>query len=113
VDPFKSAPRALRTHAAFSSLLILLLALGADTANIRRWMLRFGGIAVGAGLVVGLTVATSRLLASLLPGVTGPDPAVLAFGVAGLALIGLAACLLPALRATRVNPVDALRSEQQ
>ncbi len=84
------------------------MALGADAGNILRWMLRFGGLAVGAGLVVGLglTVATSRLLASLLNGVTALDP-----GVLGLALIGLAACLLPARRATRVNPVDALRSE--
>ena len=89
------------------------MALGADAGNILRWMLRFGGLAVGAGLVVGLglTVATSRLLASLLNGVTALDPGVLALAVLGLALVGLAACLLPARRATRVNVVDALRSE--
>jgi predicted permease len=89
------------------------LALGADAAMILRWMLRYGGVAIGVGLVAGLavTAATSRLLKSLLTGVTTLDPAVLAAGVLGLALIGLAACLGPALRATRINPVEALRNE--
>jgi predicted permease len=89
------------------------MALGADAAMILRWILRHGGVAIGAGLLAGsgLTFASSRLLASLLTGMTALDPAVLALGVAGLAVIGFAACLLPAQRATRVNPVDALRSE--
>ncbi len=89
------------------------MALGADAGNILRWMLRYGGLAIGAGLAAGLvlTFATGRLLASLLTGVTALDPAVIALGVLVLALSGLAACLLPALRATRVNPVDALRGE--
>ena len=91
----------------------LRMALGADAGNILRWMLRYGGLAIGAGLAagLGLTFATSKLLTSLLTGVTALDPAVIAAGVVGLALIGLVACLLPALRATRVNPVDALRTE--
>ena len=91
----------------------LRMALGADAGNILCWMLRYGGLAIGAGLAagLGLTFATSKLLTSLLTGVTALDPAVIAAGVAGLALIGLVACLLPALRATRVNPVDALRTE--
>ena len=89
------------------------MALGADAANILRWMLRYGGLAVGAGLAAGLVLAlaTSRLLTSLLTGVTTLDPPVLLAGVLGLGLIGMVACLLPALRATRVNPVEALRSE--
>jgi putative ABC transport system permease protein len=89
------------------------MALGADAGNIMRWMLRYGGLAIGAGLAAGLalTFATGKLLASLLTGVTALDPAVIALGVLALALIGLLACLLPALRATRSNPVDALRSE--
>ncbi len=89
------------------------MALGADAGMILRWMLRYGGLAVGAGLVagLGLTFATSKLLTTLLTGVTALDPLVIAAGMAGLALIGLIACLLPARRATRVNPVEALRSE--
>jgi len=89
------------------------MALGADASVILWWMLRFGGIALALGLGAGLllTYATSRLLRSLLTGVTALDPLVIAAGVAGLALVGMVACLLPACRATRVNPVDALRSE--
>lgn len=67
----------------------------------------------GYGLVarLALTFGTSMVLASLLTGVTALDPRVIAVGVAGLALVSLAACLLPARRASRINPVDALRSE--
>jgi len=89
------------------------MALGADAGMILRWMLRYGGFAVGAGLVAGLalTFATNKLLTTLLTGVTGLDPAVMAVVAGGLALVGMIACFLPARRATRVNPVDALRSE--
>lgn len=89
------------------------MALGADSKMILRWMLRYGAFAVGGGLLVGLalTVATTRLLTTLLVGVTALDPLVVVAGVAALACVGLAACLLPAIRATRVNPVDALRGE--
>lgn len=89
------------------------MALGADSSNILRWILRYGGEAVAAGLAAGLalTFATGQLLSSLLTGVTTLDPTVLIAGVLVLGLVGMAACLFPALRATRVNPVDALRSE--
>jgi ABC-type antimicrobial peptide transport system permease subunit len=89
------------------------MALGADAKMILRWMLRYGVVAVGGGLLVGLvlTIATTRLLTTLLTGVTALDPLVVVGGVAALAVVGLAACLLPAVRATRVNPVDALRGE--
>ena len=89
------------------------MALGADGGTILRWIMRYGGVAIGAGLVVGLilTFATGRLLTTFLVGVTALDPAVLVLGVLGLAVVGLLACFLPALRATRVNPVEALRNE--
>jgi ABC-type antimicrobial peptide transport system permease subunit len=89
------------------------MALGADASAILRWMLRFGGLAIGAGLAVGigLTYGTSKLLQSYLTGVTALETPVVLIGVAVLGLIGLVACLLPALRASRVNPVIALRNE--
>ncbi len=89
------------------------MALGADAPAILRWMLRFGGLAIVVGLVagLGLTYGTSKLLQSYLTGVTALDASVILVGVALLALIGLVACLLPALRASRVNPVVALRNE--
>jgi putative ABC transport system permease protein len=89
------------------------MALGADQPAILRWMLRYGGMAVVVGLTagLGLTFATSRMLKSFLVGITALDPAVIAAGVAGLGLVGLVACFVPSLRATRVNPVEALRNE--
>lgn len=89
------------------------MALGADAGTILRWIMRYGGLAIAGGLVagLGLTFATSRLLSSFLVGITALDPGVIIGGVLTLALIGLLACLLPALRATRVNPVEALRNE--
>ncbi len=89
------------------------MALGADAGTILRWLLRYAAAAIGTGLVAGvaLTAATTRLIQSLLTGVTALDPIVIAFGVAALALIGLLACLVPAFRATRINPLEALRTE--
>ena len=89
------------------------MALGADAGMILRWIMRYGGAAIAVGLGAGLALvfATGRLLTSLLHDVAANDPAILGLGVVVLALVGLTACLVPALRATRVNPVEALRSE--
>ncbi len=89
------------------------MALGADAKTILLWTLRYGALAVGAGLLVGvaLTAATNKILTTLLTGVTALDHWVVAAGVGALAIVGLAACVWPALRATRVNPVVALRNE--
>jgi ABC-type lipoprotein release transport system permease subunit len=56
-------------------------------------------------------VALGRLLLGLLYGVEPTDPRVLAAVTALLATASVLACLVPAVRATRVNPVDTLRSE--
>ena len=89
------------------------LALGAQRANILRMVLRQGvGLAL-AGTVVGLAgaVIVSRLIAGLLYGVKPSDPVSFA-GVAVLLLgVALLACLIPARRAVRVNPLTALRHE--
>ncbi len=89
------------------------MALGANSAMILRWIMHYGGLAIGAGLIAGLilVLVTGKMLGSLLHDVTASDPLILILGIVTLAVTGLFACLLPALRAVRVNPVDALRSE--
>jgi predicted permease len=87
------------------------IAIGADRRQVLGLVL-WGGIKLSvAGLALGLAGAlgTTRLMESLLFGVTPFDPP--AFAAAGLALLAVSAgaCLLPALRATRVSPVRALR----
>lgn len=89
------------------------VAIGAQRRDILRLVLRSGLRLVLIGLVFGLVAsfALSRLLSSLLYGVTAHDP--LAFVGNAALLLGVAAlaCLLPALRATRVDPMIALRAE--
>lgn len=89
------------------------VALGARAGDVSRLVLREGLMLGGIGVAVGLAgaMACTRVLSSLLFEVTPTDPATLSF-VAGLLLtVSLAAALLPARRATRVNPVVALRHE--
>ncbi|HKU62290.1 MAG TPA: ABC transporter permease [Gemmatimonadales bacterium] len=89
------------------------LALGARPATVRALVLGQGmvlaGLGIGCGLVGALVLG--RLLVGLLYGVQPTDPRVLVAVAALLAAASVLACLVPAVRATRVNPVDALRSE--
>ncbi|MFL5615865.1 MAG: ABC transporter permease [Gemmatimonadaceae bacterium] len=89
------------------------LALGAQTGDVMSLVLRQGARLVGAGLVAGAIVAalSTRLFVSLMFGVSALDPLVYAGTAAFLAIIALAASYVPALRATRVDPIEALRSE--
>jgi predicted permease len=89
------------------------MALGSTTERIFRLVVLEGFALLGIGLTLGIagTLALAKYVESLLFGVRPVDPYVLA-GVAGmLALAALVACVLPAQRAARVDPVVALRQE--
>jgi putative ABC transport system permease protein len=89
------------------------LALGARSSSVQAMVLRQGLGMTLTGLVLGLVGALglTRLLTTLLYGVSPSDPRVLGGAVLVLAMVSTVACLIPAIRATRVNPIDALRSE--
>jgi putative ABC transport system permease protein len=89
------------------------LALGARASSVQAMVLRQGLTLTATGLALGLVgaVALSRLLTTLVYRVSPSDPRVLGVAVLVLALVSVLACLVPAIRATRVDPIDALRSE--
>jgi len=89
------------------------IALGAHPAEIVRMVLGGGTLMLLAGLLLGVVAAgaLSRLVAGLLYGITAFDPVTYAAVAAAVGLSGLTACFIPALRASRLDPIIALREE--
>jgi predicted permease len=89
------------------------MALGAGATDVVRLVVRQGTAPVVVGLAVGLVVAwaSSRVLASLLFGIGTSDPVTFALATLFLGAVALLAAYLPARRATRVDPLAALRAE--
>jgi ABC-type antimicrobial peptide transport system permease subunit len=89
------------------------LAMGAEPRSVAAMILRQGGAVTLTGIVVGLIVALagSQLIQSLLYGVSPRDPIVFSLTTIALLVIALLACWLPARRAARLSPLEALRTE--
>jgi putative ABC transport system permease protein len=89
------------------------LALGAQSRDVLLMIVKQGSRLILLGLAIGLlgAFALTRLIASLLFGVTAKDPFTFAAVAVLLALVALLACYVPAWRATKVDPMEALRCE--
>jgi putative ABC transport system permease protein len=89
------------------------MALGAQTRDVLRLVVKQGMKPVLIGLAIGIVsaFALGRLIASQLYKVSSYNPALLGGAMVLLAAIALVACLLPARRASMVDPIQALRTE--
>ncbi len=89
------------------------MALGARAADVLRLILETGmrTVLIGVGIGLGVTLVFTKLMASFLFGVTPTDALTLVSVSLGLILVALLACYLPARRATKVDPLVALRYE--
>jgi putative ABC transport system permease protein len=89
------------------------MALGAEPRDVARLFVRHGALLAGLGIALGVAgaAALSRLMSSLLVGVSPTDPLTYAAVSAGLAALAILAGYLPARRASRIDPVVALRTE--
>jgi putative ABC transport system permease protein len=89
------------------------MALGAEQSRVLRMVLREVAILICVGLVIGLGVAmgTTRFVEGFLYGVKANDPWTLSLSAGVLAFVALLAGFLPARRASRLDPMTALRDE--
>jgi putative ABC transport system permease protein len=89
------------------------MALGADRGRVLALIMREAGVLLALGLLIGtgLALASTRAAASLLYGLKPHDPLTLALAALSLAAVSAAASYLPAFRATRIHPTEALREE--
>ena len=91
----------------------LRMALGAQARQVRWMILKRGLVQLALGLTLGLAgaLALSRVMDRMLVGITSNDPVTFALITTMLTVVSMAACLLPARRATLVDPLTALRAE--
>jgi predicted permease len=91
----------------------LRMALGADLKDVLGLVISHGLRLTAAGVVIGAVAAgiLTRLMGNLLYNVSPRDPIAFGLALAVITIVSLAACFLPAWRATRIDPVQALRSE--
>jgi ABC-type antimicrobial peptide transport system permease subunit len=89
------------------------MALGAQGHDVLRQMLGEGMALVMIGVALGLAgaIALTRLMKTLLFGVSATDPLTFSVTAGLLLVVALFACIIPSRRATRVDPLVALRSE--
>jgi ABC-type antimicrobial peptide transport system permease subunit len=89
------------------------MALGAQGADVLGLILRQGGWLIAAGVVIGIAgaFAATRYVKSALYEVSATDPLTFALAPLLLASVALAACYVPARRATKVDPLESLRHE--
>ena len=89
------------------------MALGADRANVLKLIGNECGKLLVAGLLLGIVfaLAASQAIAKLLYGLSPTDPFTIGLSVLLLALVALPASLIPAVRASRLDPMNALRDE--
>jgi ABC-type antimicrobial peptide transport system permease subunit len=89
------------------------MALGAERASVLRLVVGEGARLAAAGIALGMlgALALTRLMGSMLYGVSASDPATYAALAAALALVAIGACWVPARRAVQVDPAVALRAE--
>lgn len=89
------------------------MSLGADGSRVQWMVISEGGVLVVAGLLVGVagSLLLAQLMKGLLFGVAPHDPVTLAAVVFLMAVVGITACWIPALRASRIDPGVALRAQ--
>jgi putative ABC transport system permease protein len=89
------------------------MALGAEAGDVRWWVVKAGmrWLVVGIGIGVPASIALAKVLQNRIWGIKSPDPLTLLAVSLVLATVGFAACYFPARRATKVDPLVALRYE--
>ncbi|MEP6779408.1 MAG: FtsX-like permease family protein, partial [Gemmatimonadaceae bacterium] len=89
------------------------IALGANVKNIAQLVVRDGvrSVAIGVGLGIVASLMLSQFVSALLYNTSPRDPVVLSVSAITLLLVAVSACLIPAMRAARVDPLTAMRTE--